>query len=291
MFSPGKRNLFLLGIPLLIGTPPAMTEAQPDWVGQLEYRPSEVFPIRLEDHGFPEVPVLLNGERFHLVFDTGNMMGLTLPPEINQRLSLPKVGTNRQYDAAGNLLGTHSVHEAREVQFSGKTWNGVSVHEEWRENLSGLLGPRFVMERRFTIDYRSRRMAVADSSFPESTDSAESFPMVVSPRHEGLILIRGSVEGREILIQVDTGKSRTVVDPALVDLLNLPEVPHGRRIREIRLGSHTFSARSAKVGSFRGISGGLPEPILLGLGSDFLAGVLFSVDYRHRKVFLGKLMD
>ena len=300
--SPGRlvllsrqcRHLFLLAILSAIASPADTNgdpQPRPAWVAELGYRQQEVFPIRIERHGFPEVPVLLNGKAFHLVFDTGNMMGLTLSPEIIHQLDLPEVGTSPHFDAAGNLEGENPVRRVREVVFSGETWRESSAHQEWRENLAGLIGPRFVKGKRFTLDYRNRLMAVSKSPFPEAIGSGEKFPMVVSPHHEGLILIRGFVEGQKVLIELDTGKSRTVVDPQLVELLDLPEVPHGRRIREVRFGSHTFAVRSAKVSSFRGISKRLPEPILLGVGSDFLSGVLFSCDYPGQAVILYHLED
>lgn len=45
---------------------------------------------------------------------------------------------------------------------------------------------------------------------------------------------------------------------------------------------------SAKMVSFRGISGDLPEPILLGMGSDILSQVVLSVDYSRQIVMITK---
>jgi hypothetical protein len=111
-------------------------------------------------------------------------------------------------------------------------------------------------------------------------------PLIANKILPKLLVVRGSVNGHPVLIQIDTGKSRTCVDRTLATKLALPRAPRGYRIREVTIGNVTFSVSSAREESFEGISQSLPEPILLGIGSDLLSQVVFTIDYKTQLVLL-----
>ena len=54
----------------------------------------------------------------------------------------------------------------------------------------------------------------------------------------------------------------------------------------VTLAGLTFTVPSAKEVGFGAISAGLPEPIVVGVGSDILSGLVLSVDYRTRELYL-----
>ena len=107
----------------------------------------------------------------------------------------------------------------------------------------------------------------------------DSVPLVESSRNPGLILFYGSLHGRRVLIQADTGKSRCTIDPGLARDLGLQEDERGFRVDELRIGSFTFKIPSAKEVDLRAIDDSLADPILLGIGSDILNQVPVTVDY------------
>jgi hypothetical protein len=39
-------------------------------------------PVRVGDFGYPYIAVAVNGERYDFAFDTGNMSGLLISPEV-----------------------------------------------------------------------------------------------------------------------------------------------------------------------------------------------------------------
>ena len=164
----------------------------------------------------------------------------------------------------------------------GRDWADGHAEEDWRRDLDGLFGPRYLLGGRFTLDYGRRRIAVSASPLPGPIDDA--LPMIDVPEHEGLIVVRGAVNGMPALLEIDTGKSRTTVDEDLAAEIGLPAVERGYRIDEVRIGRRSFSVTSAKGVSFRGLSSGLPEPIRLGVGSDILSQVVLTVDYPGRVV-------
>ena len=101
-----------------------------------------------------------------------------------------------------------------------------------------------------------------------------------------MLVVRGAVNGAPILIQLDTGKSRTCVDPAFAARIGRPPTPDGVSIRELSPGGVSFLVSSAKLVSFSGISQDLPEPIAFGIGSDVLARLPLTVDYPGRMAFI-----
>jgi hypothetical protein len=67
-----------------------------------------------------------------------------------------------------------------------------------------------------------------------------------SPKLIGMILISGSVNGREVLMQVDTGKSRTCVDSDLVALDKLAKLGESYELRMVKWEPYSFSVRFGK---------------------------------------------
>jgi predicted aspartyl protease len=259
-----------------------------DWQKDLEYKSSEIFPIKVGKYGYPYVQVIINDQELEMAFDTGNMSGLLVSPDTACRLGLSSVGESKHYDSSGEAIGTYLVFRVPELVVFDKVWTEEQAHEHRSSGLIGLIGPRYVYGKRFTLDYQNKVIAVSESPFLRIEQENITFPLIQSKDHEGMIIIGGEVNGHQVLIQIDTGKSRTCVDPELVKKIDLPEVKRGYRIDNIQLGLHSFKVSSAKKVSFKGISGDLPEPILLGIGSDILSQVVLSVDYSKQIVMITK---
>ncbi|HET6202965.1 MAG TPA: retroviral-like aspartic protease family protein [Planctomycetota bacterium] len=259
----------------------------PPWIAPLGYRPEEVFPLAVGTYGVPRVPILVEGETVEMVFDTGNATGLSISPAQARRLRLPRGGEWTSLDADGRVLGRFPVFRVREVAALGRVWRDLPAHGLEDDDLDGLLGPRFLLGRRFTLDYGGGRMAVSESPLPSSL-LAGALPLIPAKRCEGMPVVEGNANGRPALIQVDTGKSRTCVDPAFAAALGLPANDRGYRIDEVRLGAFSFSVRDAKPVGFAGISEGLPSPIVVGIGSDILSQVLVTVDNLSGRLLLSR---
>jgi len=254
----------------------------PEWIGRLGYAPASVFPIELEEHGMPVLPARINGRPTRLVFDTGNLVGLLIPSGESGRLHLRVTGQEVLLDSDGKPVGTFREFTTDSVELLGKRWFGERAMESPSSRL-GLFGPRFVRDGGFTLDLPGRRLATA-----ASLDQAEGFgtvvPLIPSPRLPGMIVVTGVVQGDTVPVQIDTGKSRTCVDPTFARRHHLPS--HGGRIElgSVRLAGLIFDVPSAKEVDFSGISGGLASPILVGIGADFLQRVVLTVDYERGTV-------
>ncbi|HLN98805.1 MAG TPA: pepsin/retropepsin-like aspartic protease family protein [Pyrinomonadaceae bacterium] len=265
-----------------------MGRSSASWQEVLRYQQKELFPIRIGKYGFPLVPVSVNGNALNFVWDTGNTGNPLINPELAKRLSLTVSGEDKYYDTSGALLGTHQRFALGQLNLLGKTWTNQQANEFWQTDLDGTIGPHFVLSGRFTLDYHNRVIAVSDSPLPKLKVSGDVLPMFPASRYPQMIVIEGTVNGRKALIQIDTGKSRTCVDTLLVTALGLPPANNGYEIREVKIGRYSFSVSSAKEINFNDISEGLPQPIMLGIGSDIVSQLVLSVDYSQHIVLIGK---
>jgi hypothetical protein len=255
------------------------------WQEPLGYRASELYPITIGKYGYPYVTVSVNGQDLKLVWDTGNMSGLALNSDVAERLKLPVIGDSKSVDSSGRVIGTARLFQVSKLRAFGGVWTDVQALEIRTTDFDGLLGPLFLSGKRFTLDYPNRVIAISDTPLPSRGEAnAAILPMTQSARLKGMILVGGFVNGRRVLIQIDTGKSRTCVDPSLVVLDKLPESGNGYKIGEVKIGPYSFSVPSARQIDFKGISEGLPEPILLGIGSDILSRLVLTVDYSRQIV-------
>lgn len=271
-------------IPIVMSITGCMTTATPGWVAELGYRSDELHPLKVGRLGFPMIQVQINDIPFDLVLDTGNMIGLSVTRRVAEKLQLPKTGAVQSLDSAGTVVGTLAVYEADSCEVFSRRWTGQRIFERPTSQThglvvgDGLIGPEQLLGRRVTFDYRNRLLGVSDRPTPPDAEG-DRLELVPSKGLEGMIIVAGAVNGRDVLVQLDTGKSRTVVDPILVESAGLVETSRGYRIDVLRLGSCVLHIDNAKKASLKSLGQGTPEPVTVGIGSDTLSQLVWTVDY------------
>lgn len=263
----------------------------PDWPNTFGYSPSEIVAIEIDSFGFPNIPVNIGDDEVWLPFDTGNMVGVSLNTTLFDELGLDTVRTYNRVDGAGELIATLRVSGGRPVQVTGKTIGRKEIHEFNHSTLPGLFGPADLEAGHFTLDYSTRRLAAGSTPLPRVIDGYFAVPLVRSGRFPALILVQGTIEGRSVVMELDTGKSRTVVNPDLVSELGLKPAGSGVRIESIQIGNLTFSVRSAKEVNQTAIDTGSQESIMVGVGSDILSQFVWTVDYETGILWLPSERD
>ncbi len=263
------------------GAPPAAAPVagEPEWVGQLGYRADEVFPARRGRFGMPFVEVLVGRSAQAVLFDTGDMVGLSLATPRLDALNLPETGRWNRYDSNGRLVGTFRKLQAPFVLLFGQALMDHTVYEIADTALGGMVGPDQLPGTRFTLDYGAEKVAVSRSPLVSAPPGFTVLPLVQSARFPRLILAMGRLNGREVLIEFDTGKSRTTIDPALAAALGLARTDNGVRIDSLAIGPRVFPVASAKEAVLSGIDSDLTPPIQASVGSDILSQILLTVDY------------
>jgi predicted aspartyl protease len=252
---------------------------RPSWVAQLGYRPDEVFAVRRGYLGMPFLEVAIGDSTWSLLFDTGGMVGLTLATRLLDQLRLPVSGRWDRLDSDGRVIGSYRRVRAPVVRVLGRTLADEVISEFSDAALGGLVGPDALPGTRFTLDYRAGILASTSSPLQGVPPGFVVLPLTRSSRLPRLILATGRVNGRPVLIEFDTGASRTNIDPALVRELGLPTAGNGVRIDSLAIGPLVFSVPSARVNPKAGIDPTLSPPIQLAVGSDILGQLIFTVDY------------
>lgn len=269
--------VLVLALMCLLGC--ARTPEAPDWPIAFGYSSSEVVAIEIANFGYPYIPVAIGDDKMMLPFDTGNMVGVSLNTELFDQLGLSTVRTWSRVNGAGERVATLRVGEFRQVQVLGRNIGKKQIYERDLRSSPGLIGPADLGVRHFTLDYGSLRMAAGSTPLPENVPGYVAVPLVRSDRLPELILVYGSIEGDKVLMELDTGKSRTVINPDLAVKLGLTAVNRGVRIDRLEIGNLSFSVRSAKESDQTGIDLGIPKAIMAGVGSDVLSKFVWTVDY------------
>lgn len=285
--SPVRRvrqaMLIVAGTALSVGS---ASGQEPWWLDSLDYTEAWLSPVRVGSDGFPYLPVRIDGTTLWLLFDTGNMVGLTVATPHFDQLGLPRTGTIRQRDSNGELVGVFRVGEAQQVDALGQSVTQVEVREFSHPRLAGLFGPGDLPGTRFTLDYQERLIAVDTVPIGRQLVSVAQ-PLIRSPRHPRLIVVQGDVRGEPVLIELDTGKSRTVVDPVWATGVGLTvDARDTVVVGEVRIGQAVFHIADAKPFGLGAIDPDLPAPLVLSLGSDSLSRFVLTVDYRTGSVLL-----
>lgn len=287
-----KQAFMIIGMllltSLLVGC--RMEMSRSEWCNRYGFAEDEVFDIEIGNYGFPYIDTEINGHQIKMMYDTGNMVGISVTSEVAKQLGLTKIDGIMQtrVDTGGLFLGKLNVFASAKVNVFGWEITPEMIYETFSNGIDGLLPPSLLLDYRVTIDYKNKFMGISKNSFPEKHMKKETFPLIVNPLQPGLPVIAGEVNGEQVLIMLDTGCSRTCVDEELINKLSLPANEWGYEIREVRLGSFKFPINNAKKVSYAGINRGYPGPIMLCLGSDIISKVVFTVDYPNEKVILSE---
>ena len=214
------------------------------------------------------------------------MTGLFLSGDVIRRLGLPELGEVVTRDSGGNPTGTKPTYAAASVTAFGYRFADREILQRNQRAIDGAIGPPYLTGLRYTLDYRSRWLGVTAKPADDPPPGAERLDLVSVDGLAGMIVVRGQVAGREVYIQVDTGKTRTCVDPEFAREAGLRKAADGYSIDSLELGSQRFAVPAAKGVGFGGISHGLDAPILVAIGSDILKEIVLTVDVNQAAVFI-----
>jgi Aspartyl protease len=277
----------ILGILLTFSGPVcAYAENKPSWVSELGYRTDETFKVWRGQLGMPFVELGIGNSTQRCLFDTGNMMGIGLASNVLDQLKLSEIGRWSRLEDSGQVIGVDRHFRAPKVYLFGRSLSDQTIFEFSLPGLAGTIGPDTLPGTRFTLDYRAGLLAVTKSQLGSVPQAFIALPLIRSTRHPQLILTMAQVNGKPVLISLDTGASRTNIDPNLVQALALPMGPHGVSIDSIQIGTLVFSVPSAKVISKAGIDPTLTPSLQLTLGSDILAELILTVDYATGRLLI-----
>lgn len=248
------------------------------------YEKDEIYAIKINEYGFPTVEIQLNNNSEWITWDTGNMAGICLSNRLAKNFNIPKSDTIFYRTAGGEPAGIGFRFQIDSMEiFNEMRYNSELFTKDL--SMNGLIGPKFVELSRFSIDYKNKLIGISKNNFSTNYKGTR-FEMISSNKYPKLIVIEASLNGQKFLLELDTGKSRTVVDTDLVKSLSLKQGEGGVIIDDLKFEDIILDISNAKVGNFKGTSKGFPVPIKLGIGSDILKNYIFTTDYSQGTVIL-----
>jgi hypothetical protein len=266
------------------------------WVNDLGYEQTQIYPMTLAASGCPFVDVSVSGVQVSLMLDSGTARGLVIT---NSAPPVSHVVEKReeQLNADGSHRGESLGIRVKTLSVLGKVFTDVPRSlTDWRmfasEPFNGTVGLDFFLDRRLTLDYRSRKVGASTAPLPGKLDQDRylSVDLIDPPESQGHILYaRAKVNGRESIVYFDTGYNVSFISPDFVDGLTRVERPGKFKVfRErvpLELGGHSFILDELRESAIsRGT--GLDLPVALVLGSDILAHFIVTIDIRAKKLIL-----
>jgi hypothetical protein len=266
------------------------------WMQDLGYQKTQLYPLTLSAVGCPLVEVEVSGAKVSLMLDTGTARGFVITnaaPAIPHRVEEP----SEELNADGSHRGESSSIRVETVSVLGKAFKNVAGSlSDWQmygsEPFNGTVGLDFFLDRRLTLDYRSRKVGVTASPLPEKLDRKRYLPLdlIEPPKSQGHILYaRARVNGREAIVYFDTGHNVSFIDPDFAQGLARVERPGKFKVfREgvpLELGGHTFVLDELRESPVRRGTG-FDLPVALVLGSDVLSRFIITIDLRAKTLIL-----
>jgi hypothetical protein len=267
------------------------------WLRELGYRKNQLYPISFAATGCPLVDVDIAGVKLSLMLDTGTARGFVLTnnvPSVRFRVE----ERSEELNPDGSHRGESLRIRVDTMAVLGKGFrNAIGSLSDWHmfssEPFNGTVGLDFFLDRRVTVDYRSRKAAVSSAPVPEKLDKKRyvSIDLIKPPAsHANILYARARVNKRDAIIYFDTGYSVSFIDPGFADGLALVERQQGRfkLFRQhvpVELGGRTFIIDEVRQDAIRRGTG-FDTPVALILGSDVLSHFIVTIDSRAKKLIL-----
>ena len=218
------------------------------------------------------IPVLINGQPFHLVFDTG-ASGITLDPEAARRLHLPTLA----HSLAGGIQGSteSTLLRAKTMAIGGLTLSSIpiAVVRQPMTFSDGLFGADILDKYSVTLDLEKGLMTIERGRAAERRRAPEEAAV---PFHfyNHDILTRVQVEGGQVWALLDTGSDGSFL--SLRYARDLAARPPKAEVQEAVLhGSFGIGQTAEPIKAV-----GFEKPIRVSLGGKSLSLGLRSEDIK-----------
>ncbi len=272
------------------------SQAGPGWVEKLDYRPYEIFPIKLQINSIPLIEIKVNASPLWVKFDTGCSEGFVLTSAVEDQIEHKVIGTTTERWPDGSYRGESKIIRIPSLEVFGDTFADMETTiSDWKIfstlKFNGLIGLRYFKDKRVTIDYKTMKIGVTDRPLVYATlrNKYGGVLSVLDPPagQEDLIYVLGHVKGQPSVIYLDTGSSASFIDP---DVLDEGDIIEGKKHLmaenvEISMQGFHFVVKQLRVEKQRrGVAFEYPQTVKL--GSDFLQDFLITIDKITNRVIL-----
>lgn len=296
--------LLLAMFSLPLGSQSAKPAAEkPKWVQELNYQAEEVQPITLSPLGIPEILIKINGAPVKVLFDTGNSGPLTLTTAVEKTVGYKLMGKDEELNPDGTHRGWSKAIQLGNVEIFGTIYEGVKASlNDWKlmsdSPFNGLVGLKYLLGKRVTLDYKNRLLAVTDKPLPGSIVTNPAYgitALLKAPDEQGeIVYVSGLVNGHTQTIYLDTGTVPSCVSPEAA----AGSESNRSRYHDFFKSDRKYASIDVKIGDLlirindiyesRTISRGtnFESPVGLVLGSDKLKDLVVTIDKIEGKLIL-----
>ena len=197
--------------------------AQPDQVEEvIGDAPSDEATLTADRHKRMTVPVTIAGEGpYRFLIDTG-AQATVVTHQLVEDLALRRSGTATLV-AMGSSRQVETV-ELDDLEFANRSVSGLISPLLHTSNIGadGILGLDSLQDTRVLIDFRERRMAIADAEYEESNSGYE---IIVRARKKlgQMIITDARIDGVRAAVVIDTGAQNSIANPVLLRKLRARE--------------------------------------------------------------------
>ncbi len=241
-----------------------------------------VIPIEIED-GNPVARVRINGVVARLIVDSGGDL-VSLKSAAIDRVGARRTGLHADGTNARGQTSQQALLLLDSLEIGGRSFRNVAGQESGAYAAAaagdGVVGRQFLDQFVAVYDYRSRRIALFDSSEREAVRHACRGTRVgMLPDPEGLAIVAAAADQHELRILLDTGAVRSFIKKSFADDRKLPVAAPFYRAQTLTLGGRNVGPQPFLVIDLQA-----PASVDAYLGYDFFADHVVCIDPRRRVV-------
>ena len=191
--------------------------ADTSWQDELGYNENEIYHLKQDRVGCPQIPVQLGGDTYYFDFDTGCNSEIVLTNALEGKFNYTVTDQVEQLNRDGSHRGWSYGINIGELEFFGGIYKNIDcVMIDWKmsssDEFNGLIGTEMFKNRVVTLDYRAQIMGVGEKAPDYSELPKEKYAVVPILRtgtegQENLVFFECELNGEKAVVYIDTGKN------------------------------------------------------------------------------------
>ncbi len=272
--------------------------ADRSWISDFGYSKNEIHKLSFHlqgDRSCPEIPVLINGRKFKLGFDTGCGTGLMLTDVMKKKIDYELLGRTEQLNRDGSHRGWSERVSIKEITVFGEAYENIQTDiSDWRmfssSKFNGIIGLEYFQARAITLDYRGRRIAITNR--PIETSKLDPDKYIILPLHNSTIegqttlpFFEVEYDRRSVIAYLDTGKNYSYLCNPWCEF-SMSDQPAGFTDVPIKVGTMEITLKGVAQVNNLAQARDLPYPTMIELNSDQIwkLGLVVTIDLIDNRI-------
>lgn len=273
------------------------------WINDLGYREDQIHRLTFNwsgDRSCPEIPVNINNKTYELGLDTGCGAGIFFTNAIEDELNYTLIGMVEALNRDGSHRGWNKRIVIDEFTVFGNTYNNIETTiSDWNmyssEEFNGAIGLKYFKSKIITLDYAGHRILVSNNPIDYDNLNPDKYAVLqlhrtATKNQESLPFFEAKLNGKEIIVYLDTGKNYSYVYNPVVKS-TMADKPNNFIDVPIKIGNIQMTLSDVvEINNMAQVEG-LPFPTMIELNSDQLwkNNLLVTFDLINQKIIFCRL--